>query len=180
VCQLQSTKESCQTSIKNEINGSHCTCWRSTSSANFVWMRKISRRSVESGIPISTSQPNRPNRRSAGSICSRHNDYIRTSLHVIHESQQLRDDTTFDFSVGLTSLLAFNRTRSHISTHLFALRCLFRIIQCITARSRGKATRNSRLASEVMRCLKLLSIPAVWTDTQSVLPGASSIVRPNE
>jgi len=57
-----------------------------------------------------------------GSICSRHNYYVRTSLHAIHQSQQLRDDTTFDFSVGLTSLLAFNRTRSHVSTHLFTLR----------------------------------------------------------
>ena len=39
------------------------TCSSSTSSANFmffVWIRKISRRPVASGIPISTSLSNRP------------------------------------------------------------------------------------------------------------------------
>ncbi|KAK7041351.1 hypothetical protein R3P38DRAFT_2359698, partial [Favolaschia claudopus] len=42
-----------------------------TSSASFmflVWIRRISRRPVGSGMPMSTSRSNRPNRRRAGSM----------------------------------------------------------------------------------------------------------------
>ncbi|KAJ7668273.1 hypothetical protein B0H14DRAFT_2424755, partial [Mycena olivaceomarginata] len=42
------------------------TCSKSTSSLNFMWIQRISRRPVGLGIPMSTSRSNRPNGRRAG------------------------------------------------------------------------------------------------------------------
>ena len=73
------SKPSLLTSVNNptlyitswHVTSSMFTCSRSRSSASFmflVWMRRISRRPTASGIPMSTSRSNRPNRRRAGSI----------------------------------------------------------------------------------------------------------------
>ena len=35
------------------------------------------------------------------SVCGGHNDDVGAGLETVHESQELRDDTTLDFTIGL-------------------------------------------------------------------------------
>ena len=56
------------------------------------------------------------------SVRSRHDHNIRTCLHAVHQREQLRHDTTLDFSIGLpgTNLIS-NHHDSQIGTNLFTL-----------------------------------------------------------
>src|ERR1700742_1688538 len=44
-----------------------------------------------------------------GSICSGHYDNVGSRLKTIHQGEQLRDNATFDFTVGLTNVSVSDR-----------------------------------------------------------------------
>jgi hypothetical protein len=52
-------------------------------------------------FPIETTETTKSGIDRVGSVRSSHNDDVGTSLHSVHEGEELRNDTTFDFSVGL-------------------------------------------------------------------------------
>ena len=64
----------------------------------FVWIRRISRHPVGSGIPMSTSRSKHPKCLKEGPMVYYN---IWTSFKTIHMGKQLGNNMTFDFSIGL-------------------------------------------------------------------------------